>query len=130
VGKADLDCAPVTIPLQPATPHQPRPTSIPRAVWSTRARRRPARVISGLSGLSQTRANWPKSVIARTFGFSYGFFRQVNTVTWPPGWLITRSPSENPVGHCRPAGPVSPFGPGDPGGPGSPRGPVGPVATL
>src|SRR5262245_5615692 len=40
---------------------------------------------------------------------------------WPPGWLITSSPGENPAGHVNPA---------LPGGPCGPWGPTGPVATL
>src|SRR5262245_42800382 len=48
----------------------------------------------------------------------------VQVTVWPPGWLITSSPSLNPVGQ------PSPACPGGPGGPGSPFGPCGPVAPF
>lgn len=60
--------------------------------------------------------------------------RQVNNVTCPPGWLITRSPSENPAGHVSPpagpGGPCSPLGPWGPGGPRSPVWPTGPMGPA
>src|SRR5215831_14150777 len=55
-------------------------------------------------------------------GLRLQFCRHVQITVWPPGWLITSSPSENPSGQdIAPAGPAGPCGP---------VGPAGPVATL
>src|SRR5262252_24737 len=56
---------------------------------------------------------------------------QVRIVVWPPGWLITSTPSAKPAGHpAEPVAPLGPVAPGGPGGPGGPGSPLGPVATL
>src|SRR5215831_12441946 len=51
-------------------------------------------------------------------------------LTWPPGWLITSSPGENPAGHASPPGPVGPVAPRTPRAPWSPFAPLSPWEPL